>query len=214
MDATEPDAKVIVVAPDPKLLACICQVLRPAGLAVEAYESAEALLDNDELSRADCLIVGPALPGMSGLELQETLRARGWRVPIIFVGNCAKIRCVVEAMKGGADDYLSEPIQQDDLLRSVRSAVKTGRTLRRLDQEHAVLISRLQRLTHREQEVLELLCQGKSTKQIASQFGVCIQTAWRHGNRALKKLDVEDQVDLVRLCARHSWLRSLSARED
>ncbi len=214
MDSADSNTTVVVVDADCMAIDRLRCVLQPAGFVVEAYESAEAFLGNCDPSRADCLIIEAELPGMSGFELQERLLARGRRCPVVFVDGRADLPAVVEAIRKGASDYLEKPVKQSNLLAAVREAIDAGRRRRRLDQEHSVLKSRLQRLTEREREVMHLLCDCKSGKQIAYRLGISAKTAWRHCSRVLDKLELKNEIELVRLSINHPFLRTWPSCEE
>ncbi|MBC8873542.1 MAG: response regulator transcription factor [Planctomycetes bacterium] len=203
-----PSGKVIVVDDDKHAVDQCRRVLESVGFAVRAYESAEEYLDSNNSSRAACLIIEEDLPGASGLELQRRLCAQPIHPPIIFVSRHGHIPTVVKAIKSGADDYLKKPMLDGTLRQAVHRAVQGDRQRHRAGRGHSQLESRLEQLSPRERDVLPLICHGKTNRQIAAEFGICYQTAWRHRRCVLQKLGVKGEVELMWLFHQHPTLLS------
>ncbi len=173
-----------------------------AGIQVIAFDSADAFLSVHEPALPGCLVADVSMPGMSGLELQSLLGARGCNRPIIFVTAKGSIPMSVQAMRAGALTFLSKPVRLADLVSAVREAFEVDRCRRAEAAERSDLQSRLGALTSREREVLALIIVGKLNKQIAAELGAAEKTIKVHRGRVMTKLQVRSVAELVTLTAR------------
>ena len=137
------------------------------------------------------------MPQMSGLELQQALAERGIELPIIFVTGHGEVPSVVQAFRGGAVDLFEKPVDDRALIERVQAAIEDDR-LRRAGQAKAEPAPELDELTPREREAMELLLLGYSIKQIATAFGISVQTAAKHRAKVLAKMNVANDVELLR----------------
>lgn len=173
-------------------------LLKSEGLTASTYASAQDLL-NKTLPPAGCVVTDFHMPGMDGLELQTRLAQQGVELPVIVMTGFADVPAAVRAMKAGAVDFLEKPFDDHHLLRAVRRALAENRqalTVARAAERASQLIATL---TPREGEVLQLLAQGHSNKEMARILGTSPRTIDVHRARVLQKLDVETLPDLVRL---------------
>jgi FixJ family two-component response regulator len=180
----------------------ISRLLRAAGFAVTAFASAEEFLAQYDPQTSGCLVLDLAMPAVSGLELQGILSDRGSLLPIIFLTAYGDIPKSVQAMKRGASDFLTKPVNDEDLLAAVRVAIEKHRALRRDQAEHSEIRARLATLTPREREVLEYVVAGKLNKQIAGELGTVEQTVKVHRAHVMQKMRVQSVAELVRLAER------------
>ena len=180
----------------------ICRVLRAAGFLVAAFASAEQFLAQYDPDIWGCLVIDVAMPTLNGLELQDILAKAGSCLPIIFVTGNAKIPQSVRAMKHGASDFLTKPVDDEDLLAAVRVAIEKHRACRQKQTEFSEIRERLATLTAREREVLEQVIAGKLNKQIAADLGTVEQTVKVHRARVMQKMKVQSVAELVRLMER------------
>jgi FixJ family two-component response regulator len=180
----------------------ISRLLRTAGFAVTAFASAEEFLAQYDPQASGCLVLDLAMPAVSGLELQGILADRGSLLPIIFLTAYGDIPKSVQAMKRGASDFLTKPVNDEDLLAAVRAAIEKDRPLRREQTELSEIRARLATLTPREREVLEYVVAGKLNKQIAGQLGTVEQTVKIHRAHVMQKMRVQSVAELVRLTER------------
>ena len=139
------------------------------------------------------------MPGMDGLDVQQSLVNRGCPLPIVFVTGHGDVQRCTQAMKRGAMDFIEKPVRRGELLEVVERALERGEQRDRWAQARSKLRERLELLTDREREVLKLLYDAMSIKGIARQLGIGFQTAAKHRARVLKKLDVQSEPELVRL---------------
>ena len=180
----------------------ISRLLRAAGFAVTAFASAKEFLAQYDAEAPGCLVLDLAMPAVSGLELQGILADRGSLLPIIFLTAYGDIPKSVQAMKLGASDFLSKPVNDEDLLAAVRVAIEKHRALRREQAELSEIQARLATLTPREREVLEYVVAGKLNKQIAGELGTVEQTVKIHRAHVMQKMRVQSVAELVRLTER------------
>ena len=180
----------------------ISRLLRAAGFAVTAFASAQEFLAQYDPETPGCLVLDLAMPAVSGLELQGMLADRGSLLPIIFLTAYGDIPKSVQAMKLGASDFLTKPVNDEDLLAAVRVAIEKHRALRREQAELSEIRARLATLTPREREVLEYVVAGKLNKQIAGDLGTVEQTVKIHRAHVMQKMRVQSVAELVRLTER------------
>jgi RNA polymerase sigma factor (sigma-70 family) len=176
------------------------RLLASAGYDVVAYESARAFLDSGMADAAGCLVLDLEMPDMNGLALQQALA--GSMLPVIFLTGHGDIGSGVRAMKAGASDFLTKPVDGAILLAAVQGALDQNRVARAEQAECDELRARLDSLTPREREVLALLVEGKLNKQIADQLGIVEKTIKVHRARVLAKMKVRSSTALVRLVDR------------
>ncbi len=180
----------------------ISRLLRTAGFAVTAFASAKEFLTQYNPETPGCLVLDLAMPEVSGLELQTILAGKGSLLPIIFLTAHGDIPKSVQAMKRGATDFLTKPVNDEDLLAAVRAAIEKDRALRREQAELSEIRARLVTLTPREREVLEYVVAGKLNKQIAGELGTVEQTVKIHRAHVMQKMRVQSVAELVRLTQR------------
>src|SRR5947207_1237036 len=180
----------------------IARLLHAAGFAVAVFGSAEEFLARYDPQIVGCLVLDLAMPTLNGLELQHILAKAGSLLPIIFLTGTAGIPESVQAMKHGASDFLTKPVNDEDLLAAVRVAIQKDRDRRREQTELSEIRTRLATLTPREREVLEYVVAGKLNKQIAGDLGTVEQTVKVHRARVMQKMRVQSVAELVRLTER------------
>jgi FixJ family two-component response regulator len=180
----------------------ISRLLRAAGFAVSTFASAKEFLAQYDPQTSGCLVLDLAMPAVSGLELQSILAGKGSLLPIIFLTAHGDIPKSVQAMKRGASDFLTKPVNDEDLLAAVRVAIEKHRALHREQAELSEIRARLATLTPREREVLEYVVAGKLNKQIAGELGTVEQTVKIHRAHVMQKMRVQSVAELVRLTQR------------
>jgi FixJ family two-component response regulator len=199
-----------VVDDDDSLRTALLRLLAASGLEARGYASSGEFLLDPLPERPGCLLLDLRLPGPSGLELQAALQRRGNPLPIVFLTGYADVGASVQAMKGGAVDFLTKPVERDALLDAV------GRALARQAQERADcdgaerLRARFASLTPRERAVFESIIAGQLNKQIAAEIGIAERTVKLQRAQLMAKLGVGSAVELGRLAER---LRRLFGRQ-
>lgn len=199
---SDPAATVFVVDDEPSVRQALSRLFRLARLNVAAFESAQAFLEGHDPSTPGCLLLDLAMPGLSGLELQEALAGRGSRLPIIFLTGHGDLPSGVTAMKRGAVDFLTKPIDAADLMEAVRGAIEKDRSARRAHAELTEIQRRFATLTPREYEVLCHVVSGALNKQIAANLGTTEKTIKVHRSRVMEKAKVGSLAELVTLAVR------------
>jgi FixJ family two-component response regulator len=193
---------VFVVDDYAPLRRSISRLLHTAGFVVAAFASADEFLAQYDPQTLGCLVLDLAMPILNGLELQRILAKTGSLLPIIFLTGTADIPRSVQAMKQGASDFLTKPVNDEDLLAAVRVAIEKNRALHREQAELSEIRARLATLTPREREVLEYVVAGKLNKQIAGELGTVEQTIKVHRAHVMQKMKAHSVAELVRLTQR------------
>ena len=171
-------------------------LLSTEGWKVRTYPSAKAFLDADDMMVPGCMLLDIRMPDMSGLELQEVLKKKDYALPILFITAHGDITMAVDAVKKGAFDFLSKPIDDAKLLQSVEDAVALDWELRSHHQNVDGLRKDLTTLTPREREVAELVGQGLMNKVIADRLGIAEKTVQVHRGQVCRKLKVRSAVEI------------------
>ena len=195
-------ATIGLVDDEPGMLRALRRLLRAEGFEVRTFTSADDFLQHGASQPLDCLVLDVAMPGRCGLDLQEHLRRSGARLPIVFLTGQGDIPMSVRAIKAGAVNFLTKPVNDTQLLEAVRAAVAEAARSRSEDQELAGLRARLDQLTPRELEVLRHVIAGQLNKQIAAQLGTGEQTIKVHRMRITEKMGMPSVAELVRAAAR------------
>lgn len=194
---------VFIVDDDEHTRESLANVIGSAGWRVVACRSAEEFLGTD-IAASDapqCLIADLRMTGLSGLGLQERLLRDGMQIPIIFLTGHGTVQAAVQALKGGAVDFIEKPVHRQTLLDCIEQALNLDAQARERRREAESLRGHLSSLTQRERDVLTLLLAGKNNKQISAALDIGIPTVTKHRKRVLRKLDVSNVVELVRLAA-------------
>jgi len=199
-----PALLVYVVDDDPAVLKAVGRLLQLNGFRVETFASSAAFLERPRAEGPACLILDLKMPGVNGLDLQESLARKGVVLPIIFLSGQGDVPSTARAMRSGAVDFLVKPVDEPELLAALARAetLVTRQLLRRQLAEDTE--SRLARLTNREREVCELVARGLLNKQIAAELGTVEKTVKVHRGRVMRKLEVDSVAALVRLLERRT----------
>jgi FixJ family two-component response regulator len=195
---------VYVVDDDSSIRQAVSGLLRSAGLRVDTFGSAQAFLSAPRADAPSCLVLDVRLPDGSGLDLPDELRHMDVPLPIIFITGHGTIPMSVRAMKSGALEFLTKPFRDEELLGAINVALENDRLARAERSLLAEARRRIERLTPRERQVLDLVVAGKMNKQIAASLGTAEQTVKQHRGRVMKKLEVDSVADLVRIVERAS----------
>jgi FixJ family two-component response regulator len=193
---------VYLVDDDPDVLTAIGRLIESEGLQVAAFASAQRFLDGFDRRAPGCLVLDLAMPGINGLELQRSLEQEGSLLPIIFLTGRGDIATSVQAMKHGAVDFLTKPVDDTALLAAVHDALAANRAHHRADSERAHIAQALASLTARERQVLEGIAAGLLNKQIAAALGTSEKTIKFHRGNLMRKMGARVAADLVKLAER------------
>jgi FixJ family two-component response regulator len=194
--------RVYVVDDEPAVRKALGRLLRSAGIEAATFGSAEEFLGALEEDAAGCAILDVAMPGLDGLALQETLASRGIDLPVLFLTGRGDIPMSVRAMKAGASDFLTKPVNGKALIAAVRRALEKGRSVGQARQEDSEMRRRLASLTPRQRDVLEGVVAGRLNKQIAADLGIAEKTVKIHRGRVMSKMAAGSVAELVRLADR------------
>ncbi|GAB0115158.1 response regulator transcription factor [Acidisoma sp. C75] len=194
----DPIETVHVIDDDEAVRHSIRFLLEAEGLSVACYAGADDFL-TAPAAIAGCVLTDVRMPGLDGLELQAQLRRQDVCLPLIVMTGFGDVPAAVRAMKEGAVDFLEKPFAEGDLLRAVRRALERDRAARRAGAEVAAARKRIALLTPREREVLDLLAQGLSNKEMARILGTSPRTIDVHRARVFQKLEADNLAGLVRL---------------
>jgi len=194
-----PPPVVFIVDDEPSVREAVARLMRSAGLATRTFASSMEFLDAYQPDAHCCVILDVAMPQISGLELQQALAQAGVAPPIVFLTGRGDVPLSVRAMKQGATDFLTKPIDAEELLTAVRAALARGATTWKARVERAEIQRRLATLTPREREVLEHVVSGRLNKQTAADLGTVEKTIKVHRARVMQKMNVQSLAELVRL---------------
>lgn len=195
----QPPATVFVVDDDMSFLRAVSRLLRASGLHVTAFDSAEGFLAHIKPDLAGCVVTDLKMPGMDGLALQQALRKTGSLLPILFLTGHGDIPATVQAMRGGADDFLTKHAPKEDLIAAVKRALARNAQSRAEFDHLRALRQPFEALTEREREVLRHVLQGKLNKQIAADLGIHERTVKLHRTSITTKLAVHSVAELAHL---------------
>lgn len=198
------DCVIHVVDDDAPFRRSLVFLLESVGWRVAAHASAEDFLAIHARLPPDfgCLVLDIRMPTMSGLELQEQLRARGALPPIVFITGHGDVELAVQAMKHGASDFLQKPFKDQALLDAVAAAVRRGVADRSRNALRDEALARLGRLSPREQEVARLVAQGLPNKLVARELAISEKTVHVHRQHVMEKTEVGSAAELARLMLR------------
>ncbi len=193
----ERSAAIFVVDDDVSVRDAISNLLESVGLRGETFASADEFLNAPRPEAPSCLILDVKLPGRNGLEIQEDLQAIGIRIPIVFITAHGDVPMTLRAMKAGAVDFLAKPFQKKDLLDAVHQALEHDRVQRKEQAEVSSLRARVDTLTPREREVMDLVVTGLMNKEAAAKLGLSEITVKVHRGRVMQKMEADSLAELV-----------------
>jgi len=192
---------VYIVDDDPSVIDALSSLLRANGKQVQMFTSGKDFLDFERRDSCACLILDLRMPGLNGLQVQESIAAQT-PIPVIFITGRGDVPSTVTAMKGGALDFLTKPIDETALLASIERALARDRKLRLAAIEQKSLVARYRSLTPREQQVLPLLAGGLLNKQAAGELGITEYTVQIHRGHIMRKMEADSFATLVKLASK------------
>src|SRR5260370_28774237 len=193
------DAKPLAIDDDPDLRASVGRLLRSVGLEAQLYASISDFLKSDPPDGPTCLVLDVRLPGQSGLDLQRGLAAANRELPIIFITGHGDIPMSVQAMKGGAIEFLTKPFRDQELLDAIQLGLYRDRARRQNQKALADLRERFESLSPREREIMVQVAHGRLSKQIAGDIGIAEATVKVHRSRLMHKMKARSLPELSRM---------------
>ena len=190
---------VVVVDDDGEFRESLGRLLRSVGLHPLLFASIADFLGSDVPGSPTCLVLDVRLPGQSGLDFQRDLAANGIRLPIVFITGHGDIPMTVQAMKGGAIEFLTKPLREQDLLDAVNVGLARDRARREHEEALSALRARFEVLTPRERSILIRIAEGRLNKQIADEMGITETTVKVHRSNLMRKIKAASLAELCRM---------------
>ena len=194
------EQRVFIIDDDPSTRQGLTRLVRAAGLNAESFVSAREFLDSGKVDGPGCIILDVRMPEMTGPELQEQLSGAEYSIPIIFLSAHGDVPTAARAMKKGAVDFLTKPVDKDDLLEAIQVSFAKDSEIRNQLAESSSVKELCETLTAREHEVMTYVITGMLNKQIAAELAISEETVKIHRGRLMHKLGVVSVAELVRLC--------------
>ena len=196
-----PDANstVLFIDDDPELRASVGRLLRSLGLDTQLFGSISDFLKSNPPDGPTCLVLDVRLPGQSGLDLQRELAAANRELPIIFITGHGDIPMSVQAMKGGAIEFLTKPFRDQDLLEAIQLGLARDRARRESERALATLRERFDTLSSRERDIMLHVVAGRLNKQIANDIGIAESTVKVHRTHLMRKMKARSLPELSRM---------------
>jgi FixJ family two-component response regulator len=202
VEMPDPNSTVLVIDDDPDVRASVGRLLRSLGIDVQLFASISDFLKSDPPRGPTCLVLDIRLPGQSGLDLQRELTAAHRELPIIFITGNGDIPMSVQAMKGGAIEFLTKPFRDQDLLDAIQLGLSRDQARREKERDFLALRERFNSLSDRECEIVIQVARGRLSKQIAHELGIAEATVKVHRSRAMQKMKAGSLPELGRMADR------------
>src|SRR5438552_9909669 len=190
---------VLVIDDDPDLRASVGRLLRSVGIDVQLFASIPDFLKSDLPDGPSCLVLDVRLPGQSGLDFQREFAGANRELPIIFITGHGDIPMSVQAMKGGAIEFLTKPFRDQDLLDAIQLGLSRDRARQKDEKSLTALKERFQSLSPREREIMIQVARGRLSKQIAGDIGIAEATVKVHRSRLMHKMKARSLSELGRM---------------
>jgi FixJ family two-component response regulator len=199
---TAQQGQIYILDDEPGMVKALDRLLRAKGFETHGFTSVREFRDQPAPAGEACLLLDVSMPELDGLELQKHLLSEGNRIPIIFLTGHGDIPMSVRAIKAGATDFLTKPVDDSVLIRAVRAALLESAARGKAQSDAAFWFSRLATLTRRQRQVLDLVMEGKLNKQIAAELGTGEQNIKLHRAHIMQKMGVHSVAELVRVIDR------------
>lgn len=189
---------IALIEDDEAVLDSLRLLLEGHGMAVQCFDSAEGFLAAGADSSSACIVSDVRMPGMSGLDLQRELKARSCNVPVILITGHGDIAMAVSAMREGAYDFIEKPYDAEQLIASIEKARAADQKIRSYQNQKTALMARMVELSPRQREVMQLVAEGLSNKQIAQQLGISSRTVENYRAWVMERMGAANVAELVR----------------
>src|SRR5215469_12538638 len=190
---------VLIVDDDPEFRDSVARLLRTVGLDSQQFSSVADFFKGVPPNGPTCLVLDVRLPGLSGLELQHELATANRQLPIVFITAHGDIPMTVQAMKGGAIEFLTKPFRAQDLLDAIQTGLARDRVRRENEKASGALMERFNALTSREREIMFQAIAGRLNKQIAHELGIAMSTVKVHRTNLMRKMKARSLTELSRM---------------
>lgn len=189
---------IAVIEDDEAALDSLCLLLTDQGMSVQGFASAEAFFASLDGFKPACVVSDVRMPGMSGLDVQRALRAQGRDVPVILITGHGDVAMAVTAMREGAFDFVEKPYNAEHLIASIHKALAAEHELRFKESQRLELLERIAELSPRQKEVMDLVTEGLSNKQIALRLGISPRTVENYRAWVMERMGASNVAELVR----------------
>ena len=202
LERADPPPTVFIVDDDISVRESLELLIRHAGWQPETFESAQEFLSRPRVLAPSCLVLDVRLPGLNGLDVQKRVSAERPDMPIIFITGHGDVPMTVQAMKGGAVEFLTKPFGDDVLLSAIRQAIERSRAALDREAEIGAIRDCYASLTRRERQVMDLVVSGRLNKQVGGELGISEITVKAHRGKVMQKMMADSLPELVRMAAR------------
>ena len=193
------DSVVFIIDDDAAIRDSLSWLVESVGLRVKTFANADEFLETYDPSLLGCIVLDVRMPGMSGLDLQEELIRRASDLPVLIITGYGEVQDAVRALKAGAADYLQKPVSDQTLLDRIQDCLRVNIRERKKHADQAYIVSRMASLTRRQRQVMDLVVDGRSNKEIAQCLKISVKTVESHRGRVMQKMGVSTIADLARL---------------
>ena len=200
MISAGPPAKIFIIDDDERVRRALLRLFRSAGRDTEAFPSAREFLERLPCGATGCVVLDVNMPDITGPQLRDLMAEKGIGLPIVFLTGHGDVATGVQAMKKGAVDFLTKPVDDERLLRAVEEAIARHAAGNAQRKAREAAVARLALLTERERQVLQRVVSGRLNKQIAADLQIALKTVKVHRSRVMEKMSCASVAELVRVC--------------
>lgn len=193
------DSVVFIIDDDAAIRDSLSWLVESVGLRVKTFANGDEFLEAYDPSLVGCIVLDVRMPGMSGLDLQEELNRQASDLPVLIITGYGEVQGAVRALKAGAADYLQKPVSDQTLLDRIQDCLRANIRERKKRADQADVVSRMASLTRRQRQVMDLVVDGRSNKEIGRRLDISVKTVESHRGHVMRKMGVSTIADLARL---------------